>query len=91
MQNRGFPNNPGRYLAEEIASAKEFATKHNQEELFGFAHFYFSEIEMIDWKKEYGISLIDSDWNKLFELTAKFKELKEISSAQIRFTFWYNW
>ena len=48
-KNRGFPKNPGRYLAEEIASAKEFTTKHNQEELFGFSHFYFSEIEMIDW------------------------------------------
>lgn len=90
-KNRGFPTNPDSYLKSDIEWLKEFESKNGKGDSFGFSYFYFSEIEMIDWEKEYGVSLIYSDWKGLFELTIKFKELKNIQSDQIRFTVWYNW
>jgi len=90
-KNRGFPCNPDKYLETDIKWVNEFEGKNGKGELFGFSYFYFSEIEMIDWENEYGISLNDSNWKGLFELTSKFKELKNIKSEQIRFTVWYSW
>lgn len=90
-KNRGFPKNPGGSLKVDIEWITEYEKKFGKGALFGFSHFYFSEIERIDWKIDYGISLIESDWEKLFDLTAKFKILKRLKPEQIRFSVWYNW
>ncbi len=90
-KNRGFPKNPSNYLKSNIDEINDFQEKYGKEELFGFTYFLFSEIEKIDWKAIYQISIGESEWGKLFQLTKVFKELKQIESSQIRFTVWYNW
>lgn len=90
-KNRGFPDNPGRNLKNDIDWIFEHEKNYRKGELFGFTHFYFSEIENIDWQEAYQISIKQSDWGKLFDLTRKFINLKRIGSEQIRFTVWYNW
>lgn len=90
-KNRGFPNNPSSYLKSNIDSLIDFEEMFGQGEIFGFTHFYFSEVEGINWFQDYGISIVDTEWEKLFDLTVKFKDIKSINSNQIRFTLWYNW
>src|SRR5690606_23291695 len=90
-KDRGFPFNPGGELKSDIQWITEHEMKYGKGELFGFSHFYFYEVENINWDKDYEISIGKSDWEKLFELTTKFKELRQIKSEQIRLTVWYNW
>lgn len=90
-KNRGFPDNPAEILQSEINKISEHERKYGKGELFGFTHFYFNEVDKIDWEREYGVSIITSDCGKLLDLTRRFMDLKKLESEQIRFTVWYNW
>ena len=90
-KNRGFPNNPSDELKADIQWIRELEVEYGKGGIFGFSYFYFSEVDKINWKKDYGVSIVESDWGKLFELTEKFKALRQITSEQIRLTVWYNW
>ncbi|WP_020531035.1 hypothetical protein [Flexithrix dorotheae] len=90
-KDRGFPENPSSHLKYDINWIVEHETKYGKGELFGFTNFNYSEVENINWKKDYNIKIDESDWLKLFELIDNFKDLKKIKSEQIRIVAWYNW
>jgi len=90
-KGRGFPQNPGPDLTRSIEEIIEFENKLGKGEFFAFTHVFYSEINTVNWQKEYGINVVESDWLKLFQLVDKFLELKNLSPEQIRITVWYNW
>lgn len=90
-KERGFPINPHVYLQIDINNFEEYNKKNGTGEIFGLTHFYFYEIENVNWNREYEINTDNSDWIKLFELIKMFKKIKNLNSEQIRITAWYNW
>ncbi|BDD07290.1 hypothetical protein [Aureibacter tunicatorum] len=90
-KNRGLPNNLSYFPNLDVTEDIEYEKKNCNNEIFGFTHFYFSEIDRIDWLESYQIDIDKTEWGKLFALTKEFQRLKKIQSNQIRFTVWYNW
>lgn len=78
-------------MKHDIEGIIEFEDKYGKGELFGFTHIFYNEITTIDWQKDYGIDVVESDWLKLFQLIDKFIELKKLYPEQIRISIWYNW